>query len=94
MNKTAIKNFSIWARNKLIDDIRYRAGLLGITEDGIQPPLPQSTKDMEFYDIGTASDRLQVHRGGSRLHLVQPSHRHSLYGGQRLPSLPHPCAVL
>lgn len=54
MNKTAIKNFSIWARNKLIDDIRYRAGLLGITEDGIQPPLPQSTKDMEFYDIGTA----------------------------------------
>ena len=54
MNKTAIKNFSIWARNKLIDDIRYHAGLLGITEDGIQPPLPQSTKDMEFYDIGTA----------------------------------------
>lgn len=54
MNKTAIKNFSIWARNKLIDDIRYHAGLLGITEDGIQPPLPQSTKDTEFYDIGTA----------------------------------------
>lgn len=55
MNKTAIKNFSIWARNKLIDDIRYRAGLLGITESGVQPPLPQSTKDTEFYDIGTGS---------------------------------------
>ena len=55
MNKTAIKNFSVWARNKLIDDIRYRAGLLGITESGVQPPLPQSTKDTEFYDIGTGS---------------------------------------
>ena len=55
MNKTAIKNFSIWARNKLIDDIRYRAGLLGITEAGIQSPLSQSTKDTEFYDIGTGS---------------------------------------
>lgn len=55
MNKTAIKNFSIWARNKLIDDIRYHAGLLGITEGGIQSPLPQSTKDTEFYDIGTGS---------------------------------------
>lgn len=55
MNKTAIKNFSVWARNKLIDDIRYRAGLLGITESGVQSPLPQSTKDTEFYDIGTGS---------------------------------------
>ncbi|NBI69484.1 BREX-1 system adenine-specific DNA-methyltransferase PglX [Clostridiaceae bacterium] len=55
MNKTAIKNFSVWARNKLIDDIRYRAGLLGITESGVQPPLPQSAKDTEFYDIGTGS---------------------------------------
>ena len=55
MNKTAIKNFSVWARNKLIDDIRYRAGLLGITESDVQPPLPQSTKDTEFYDIGTGS---------------------------------------
>ena len=32
MNKTAIKNFAIWARNKLIADICYRAGLMGITE--------------------------------------------------------------
>ena len=28
MDKTAIKNFSIWARNKLIADITYKAGLL------------------------------------------------------------------
>ena len=36
MDKTAIKNFSIWARNKLIADITYKAGLLGITEEGIK----------------------------------------------------------
>ena len=54
MNKTDIKNFAIWARNKLIADIQYRAGLMGITADGIKDPLPQSTGTMEFYDIGTA----------------------------------------
>ena len=54
MNKTAIKNFAIWARNKLITDIQYRAGLMGITADGIKDPLPQSTGTMEFYDIGTS----------------------------------------
>ena len=53
MNKTAIKNFAIWARNKLIADISYKAGLMGITEDGVKSALPQSTKDVEFYDIGT-----------------------------------------
>lgn len=54
MNKTAIKNFAIWARNKLIADISYRAGLMGITADGIQNALPQSTGTTEFYDIGTS----------------------------------------
>jgi type II restriction/modification system DNA methylase subunit YeeA len=53
MNKTAIKNFAIWARNKLISDITYKAGLLGITEKEIQSPLPQSTKEVQFFDIGT-----------------------------------------
>ncbi|MFA7078707.1 MAG: BREX-1 system adenine-specific DNA-methyltransferase PglX [Syntrophomonas sp.] len=53
MNKTAIKNFAIWARNKLIADITYKAGLLGITEKEIKSPLPQSTKDVQFFDIGT-----------------------------------------
>ncbi len=53
MNKTAIKNFAIWARNKLIADIQYRTGLMGITADGVKDPLPQSTGTMEFYDIGT-----------------------------------------
>lgn len=54
MNKIAIKNFAIWARNKLIADISYRAGLMGITADGIQNALPQSTGTTEFYDIGTS----------------------------------------
>ena len=54
MNKTAIKNFAMWARNKLIADIQYRAGLMGITAEGIKNALPQSTVTMEFYDIGTA----------------------------------------
>lgn len=54
MDKTAIKNFAIWARNKLIADIQYRAGLMGITAEGIKTALPQSTAAMEFYDIGTA----------------------------------------
>lgn len=53
MNKTAIKNFAIWARNKLIADISYRAGLMGITAEGISAALPQSTVSTEFYDIGT-----------------------------------------
>ncbi len=54
MNKTAIRNFAIWARNKLIADISYKAGLMGITKDGIADALPQSTSGVEFYDIGTA----------------------------------------
>ena len=54
MNKTAIKNFAIRARNKLLADISYRAGLMGITADGIQKALPQSAGTTEFYDIGTA----------------------------------------
>ena len=54
MNKTAIKNFAIWARNKLIADVSYAARLIGITENGIAKPLPQSFGDTQFFDIGTA----------------------------------------
>ena len=53
MDKTSIKNFAIWARNKLIADIGYKASLMGITEDGISEALSQSTISTEFYDIGT-----------------------------------------
>ncbi len=54
MNKTAIKNFAIWARNKLRSEIAYKAGLLGINEKGIAEPLPQSTDDLQIFDIGTS----------------------------------------
>ena len=53
MNKTAIKNFAVWARRKLISEITYKAGLIGISEKGILSPLANSTDNIEFYDIGT-----------------------------------------
>ena len=53
MNKTKIRNFAEWAREKLIADITYKAGTVGITENGIAEKLPQSTADLHFYDIGT-----------------------------------------
>lgn len=53
MNKTAIKNFAVWAREKLISDITYKASMLGITDNGIAEPLPISTNDLLFFDIGT-----------------------------------------
>ena len=52
MDKTAIKNFAVWARVKLMEDIRTRLGLLGITEDGISDPLSASTNEVQYFDIG------------------------------------------
>lgn len=53
MNKTATRKFAEWAREKLIEDIKYKAGTVGITEHGIAEKLPQSTSDTYFYDVGT-----------------------------------------
>ena len=53
MNKTAIRKFAEWAREKLIEDIKYKAGTVGITANGIVEKLPQSTSDTYFYDVGT-----------------------------------------
>ena len=53
MNKPQIKNFSVWARRKLIETVSYRMSLVGITESGAAEALPQSTSDLKFYDIGT-----------------------------------------
>ena len=52
MDKPAIKKFAIWARNKLIADTKYRAGLVGVTETAIAEPLPQSTETVQFFDVG------------------------------------------
>ena len=49
----SIKNYAIWARTKLIEDIKYKASLLGITEKGIADALPQSTTQEQYFDIGT-----------------------------------------
>lgn len=59
MNKTEIRKFAEWAREKLISDIIYKAGTLGINENGIIDKLPQSTDDLHFFDIGT-KDYAQV----------------------------------
>lgn len=53
MNKSAINKFSVWARRKLISDITYKAGLLGISEKEILQPLSSSANDLQFFDIGT-----------------------------------------
>jgi hypothetical protein len=69
VNKTAIKNFAVWARRKLISDITYKAGLLGINEAGISEPLPISTDNIQFFDIGTgkpteiANDEIKQRKG-------------------------------
>lgn len=52
MDKTAIKNFAVWARVKLMEDIRTRLGFLGITEEEIADPLPASTSEVQYYAIG------------------------------------------
>lgn len=52
MDKTNIKNFAIWARKKLIADSIYKASLLGISEKGIEKPLPQLINDTQLFDIG------------------------------------------
>ena len=52
MDKPAIKKFAIWARNKLIADTKYRAGLVGVTETAVAEPLPQSTETVQFFDVG------------------------------------------
>lgn len=53
MDKAKIREFAVWARERLIAEITYKAGLLGITEKGIAPELPASTGDLKLYDIGT-----------------------------------------
>jgi len=53
MNKTALKNFAIWARKKLISDITYSAGLLAVNENGIGEPLPPPRGGLQPFDIGT-----------------------------------------
>ena len=54
MNKTKIKNFSIWARRNLIEVVAYRMRFLGIDENGIAPEMEGSTDKLKLYDMGTS----------------------------------------
>lgn len=54
MNKTKIKNFSIWARRNLIEVVAYRMRFLGIDENGIAPEMDGSTDKLKLYDMGTS----------------------------------------
>lgn len=83
MNKTAIKNFAIWARNKLRADIILKAGLLGITDKGIVEPSKQSTSDLQIFDIGT-SQPVQI-KGKTAI-----EQRKSLVAAIRAKNLKHP----
>ncbi len=55
MNKKAIKEFAVWARRRLISDITYRAGMIGITEEAVSHPLSSSADNVQFFDIGTGT---------------------------------------
>ncbi|MGP6140550.1 BREX-1 system adenine-specific DNA-methyltransferase PglX [Jeotgalibaca sp. A127] len=52
IDKAAIKIFAVYARNKLINDIKNKAAMIGVTESGIQKPLSTSTGNLQLFDIG------------------------------------------
>lgn len=83
MNKTAIKNFAVWARRKLISDITYKAGMIGITENGIADPLPQSTGDLQFFDIGTKNyaevSGIEIKQRNALVNAIKAKERSSNY---------------
>ncbi|MFH5811803.1 BREX-1 system adenine-specific DNA-methyltransferase PglX [Companilactobacillus sp. FL22-1] len=49
MDKNAIKKFAINSRENLLEMVRQRAGLFGITKDGISDKLEISTNEIEYY---------------------------------------------
>lgn len=83
MNKTAMKNFAVWARKKLREDITYKAGLLGVSEKGIAEPLPESSRDLQFFDIGTKAygqaEGNEIKQRNALVHAIQEKARTSDY---------------
>ncbi len=83
MNKTAMKNFAVWARKKLREDITYKAGLLGVSEKGIAEPLPESSRDLQFFDIGTKAYGQaagnEIKQRNALVHAIQEKARTSDY---------------
>ena len=83
MNKTAMKNFAVWARKKLREDITYKAGLLGVSEKGIAEPLSESSRDLQFFDIGTKAYGQaagnEIKQRNALVHAIQEKARTSDY---------------
>lgn len=55
MNKTAVRNFATWARVTLKEEMQQKAGRLGITPSCIQKPLPSSTSEVLYFEVGAAA---------------------------------------
>lgn len=55
MNKTAIRNFATWARVTLKEEMQQKAGRLGITPNCIQKPLPSSTSEVLYFEVGASA---------------------------------------
>jgi hypothetical protein len=53
MNKSAIKNYAVWARRKLISDVTIKAAQMGITEKGVSDPLHISNSQIQYFNIGS-----------------------------------------
>ncbi len=82
MDKTAIKNFAIWARNKLKSDIKVRSGFMGITESGIASPLPASTSDIQYFDVASSEPvKLQGREIEMRKRIVSKLEQHAKESG-------------
>jgi type II restriction/modification system DNA methylase subunit YeeA len=52
MNKAAVRNFAVWARNRLMEEVRFKAMIVGVTERGIAAPMTHSTEDLKYFDVG------------------------------------------
>ncbi|MCB5955574.1 BREX-1 system adenine-specific DNA-methyltransferase PglX [Enterococcus sp. CWB-B31] len=49
LDKTAIKKFAIESRNKLREEVIVKAGLLGISSEGVKVPLDRSTSEIKYF---------------------------------------------
>ena len=62
MDKTAIKNFAVWARRKLIEDIKQKAFEIGITEGTIEEAVTISSDSAKVKGITLNKNELMQRR--------------------------------
>ncbi|MBR5504578.1 MAG: BREX-1 system adenine-specific DNA-methyltransferase PglX, partial [Methanobrevibacter sp.] len=71
MNKSKLRTFAIESRRKLIEDTKYQASLLGISENEIKNPI-SSAEGMETYQISASTTHtIYDEEIWQRKHLVQ-----------------------